>query len=183
MVKEEKKTYPSQINTKSIACRIPASDYVTFLNDAIKKGINLNDWLLTKVYSNNNSIGNEIELDEYKNEYEAFKDLIDNKIIRSHKGRNGYIYFTLKVEDKGNYPLELVGKDYAEKIDYYDKYELLIDELNDLKEEYDNVLNKKSFNIDDIKRQISVIAKSVYNNNSDYKEFMSEVNELLSELK
>ena len=47
---ETKKVYPSQINTKSLACRVPASDYVEFLQDALNKGINLNDWLLMKVY-------------------------------------------------------------------------------------------------------------------------------------
>jgi hypothetical protein len=47
---EVKKVYPSQINTKSLACRVPAGDYVQFLQDAINKGINLNDWLLMKVY-------------------------------------------------------------------------------------------------------------------------------------
>jgi len=50
---EVKKVYPSQINTKSLACRVPAGDYVEFLQDAINKGINLNDWLLMKVYGTN----------------------------------------------------------------------------------------------------------------------------------
>ena len=50
---EVKKVYPSQINTKSLACRVPAGDYVQFLQDAINKGINLNDWLLMKVYGTN----------------------------------------------------------------------------------------------------------------------------------
>ncbi len=48
--KKEQKIYPSQLNTKSIACRIPIADYVKFQQEAISKGINLNDWLLAKIY-------------------------------------------------------------------------------------------------------------------------------------
>jgi hypothetical protein len=55
--------YPSQINTKTISCRISAVDYVNFLQDALSKGITLNDWLLMKIYSQNenknNLIGNQ----------------------------------------------------------------------------------------------------------------------------
>jgi hypothetical protein len=66
--------YPSQINTKTISCRISSIDYVNFLNDALSKGITLNDWLLLKIYAqnqnkalkneNNTSLGtnNEIEV-------------------------------------------------------------------------------------------------------------------------
>lgn len=70
-VSGEKNLYPSQINTKTISCRISAIDYVQFLNDAISKGISLNDWLLTKIYSNSNNIGslknksNNIQFEEY----------------------------------------------------------------------------------------------------------------------
>lgn len=48
------KTYPSQVNTKAMACRVPAADYVKFLQDAISKGISMNDWLLMKVYQEPN---------------------------------------------------------------------------------------------------------------------------------
>ncbi len=48
--KKEQKIYPSQLNTKSIACRIPIADYVKFQQEAITMGINLNDWLLAKIY-------------------------------------------------------------------------------------------------------------------------------------
>jgi hypothetical protein len=33
--KKEQKIYPSQLNTKSIACRIPIADYVKFQQEAI----------------------------------------------------------------------------------------------------------------------------------------------------
>ena len=47
--------YPSQINTKTISCRISSLDYVSFLQDALSKGITLNDWLLVKIYGQNDS--------------------------------------------------------------------------------------------------------------------------------
>jgi len=47
----EKKVYPSQINSKTISTRIPAVDYVKFLQESIEKGINISDWLLIKIYS------------------------------------------------------------------------------------------------------------------------------------
>jgi hypothetical protein len=61
-----KKDYPSQLNTKSIACRIPIADYVSFLEDANEKGINLNDWLLTKIYGS----GRSVSVGNYENELE-----------------------------------------------------------------------------------------------------------------
>ena len=45
-----KKLYPSQINSKTISARIPVADYVNFMQDALNKGISLNDWLLMKIY-------------------------------------------------------------------------------------------------------------------------------------
>lgn len=47
----EKKVYPSQVNTKTISTRIPAGDYVKFLQESIEQGINISDWLLIKIYS------------------------------------------------------------------------------------------------------------------------------------
>ena len=46
----EKKLYPSQINSKTISTRIPAGDYVKFLQESIEQGINISDWLLIKIY-------------------------------------------------------------------------------------------------------------------------------------
>ena len=45
-----KKVYPSQLNSKTISARIPVADYVNFMQDALNKGISLNDWLLMKIY-------------------------------------------------------------------------------------------------------------------------------------
>jgi hypothetical protein len=59
---EKTKLYPSQINTKTISCRISSADYVSFLQDALSKGITLNDWLLMKIYSK--SLGKVAQIEE-----------------------------------------------------------------------------------------------------------------------
>jgi hypothetical protein len=48
----EKRVYPSELNSRAIACRVPINDYVRFLQEAISMNIKLNDWLLLKIYSN-----------------------------------------------------------------------------------------------------------------------------------
>jgi hypothetical protein len=48
----EKRVYPSELNSRAIACRVPINDYVRFLQEAISMNIKLNDWLLLKVYAN-----------------------------------------------------------------------------------------------------------------------------------
>jgi hypothetical protein len=51
------KVYPSQIATKSIACRIPFEKWTEINSECVEKGIKINDWLLSKLFPNNNSIG------------------------------------------------------------------------------------------------------------------------------
>ena len=82
MIKEPKGKYPSELNTKSIACRIPVVDYVEIVNECVEKGININDWLLTKVYSKK-TIGNydysdNEELQELRDKVKYFNSLWDN---------------------------------------------------------------------------------------------------------
>ena len=56
MIKDDKKKYPSELNTKSIACRIPMGDYVEIMNQCVDKGITINDWLLMKLYSKGGNV-------------------------------------------------------------------------------------------------------------------------------
>jgi len=68
----EKKLYPSQINSKTISARIPVNDYVNFLQESLKNGISLNDWLLIKIYSNQaDNIGN---IKSEKSDYFYFRN-------------------------------------------------------------------------------------------------------------
>jgi hypothetical protein len=72
MIKEEKKKYPSELNTKSIACRIPMGDYVEIMNECVNKGISVNDWLLLKLYRKE-GIGL-LEVDNETNENNEFPE-------------------------------------------------------------------------------------------------------------
>jgi hypothetical protein len=59
----EKRVYPSELNSRAIACRVPINDYVRFLQEAISMNIKLNDWLLLKIYSNGEKISGIPETD------------------------------------------------------------------------------------------------------------------------
>jgi hypothetical protein len=97
MIKKDKKVYPSQLNTKSIACRLPISDYVEIVNDCVKKGISVNDWLLVKLYNKNENnpisvtpesiikvtIGEE-ELDAH-NDYKFLKNKLLTSLYAVHE--------------------------------------------------------------------------------------------------
>jgi hypothetical protein len=98
MIKEERKKYPSELNTKSIACRIPMNDYVEIMNECVNKGISINDWLLMKLYQKNglnvsmsgtdNSEENEVDFQEFtietpRGEY-TFQDTIDVETTINH---------------------------------------------------------------------------------------------------
>lgn len=102
---DNKKVYPSQINTKALACRVPAADYVKFLQEALSQGINLNDWLLTKIYSEKKTINGTDETD--KDSYDSFPLYVETET------GTGELYFAT--------PDEL--------IDYVDSQNNKIDEL------------------------------------------------------
>jgi len=50
----QKKVYPSQINTKSIACRLPFEEWNKINSHCIENGITINDWLINKLFNSNN---------------------------------------------------------------------------------------------------------------------------------
>lgn len=72
MIKDEKKKYPSELNTKSIACRIPMGDYVEIMNECVDKGITINDWLLMKLYSKNGNQVSGKESDDHEDRFPEF---------------------------------------------------------------------------------------------------------------
>jgi hypothetical protein len=166
---EKKALYPSQMNTKTISCRISAQDYVVFLNDAITKGISLNDWLLMKIYGNktNNSISGTDNIQEIALFLELMN--LDN-------------YMDLDYMKSQNIELNSVeGLKYAfesmiESIDYFREHI----RRNDFKL-INNNENKKP-NIIVIKAQILTLAKDKFTSQKDVKEFMKDVSELLKEM-
>lgn len=177
-MQEVKKTYPSQIATKAIAARIPAADYVEFLNDAISKGITLNDWLLTKIYAQtpkNGQLGHK----EVRRE-ELFSEEFYQISEEDYQMLN-YLKKSFEIE-------ELDGELFDDKIT---RYAIVIDDLNsNLNMSFTNGLalltyinklinkDKKEPSLLDAKTQISIIAKNKLHRN-DYINFMKDLNELL----
>lgn len=168
---EVKKVYPSQINTKSLACRVPAGDYVQFLQDAINKGINLNDWLLMKVYNTNGkeqAVNNQIGQSLYPIKIPLTVD-----------------YYSHIEEEKQE--IELSFDNETELISYINKRQKQFETIREKnmklmseKLSFQNLEPKKP-SLMDAKIQISRIAKSKLSQ-KEYKEFLEELNEILNEL-
>jgi hypothetical protein len=132
----KEKIYPSQKNTKAIACRISAEDYVKFLQESISMGINLNDWLLMKIYAKNDQI-------------------------------NGF-----EEESSGG---------FYTRDNLVDMLSKFMEENRLLKIQMEQNKISKEPNLLDAKIQISMIAKKQFST-KDFREFMAELNELLSDL-
>jgi hypothetical protein len=161
-MKEDKKVYPSQLATKAIAARIPAEDYVRFLNDAIDKGISINDWLLTKIYKTDT----EKSVSGTTNSKNENQQKID------------YILSNFKFEEQENddgicWPMIADDSVYLYDWKYVDRWVLKAFENS-------RKVNKEPSLID-AKTQIALIAKEKFSN-KDFKEFFEELNDLLEEL-
>lgn len=80
----QKKVYPSQENTKAVACRIPLQEYQKLLDEAKKRNIKMNDLLISKIYGQNKtaSLLSGID-DDGQNIYiteSSFEDITDKVI-------------------------------------------------------------------------------------------------------
>jgi hypothetical protein len=173
-----KKEYPSQLNTKSIACRIPISDYVNFLEEANERGINLNDWLLTKIYGKSKSIGNNDSLEVNISRNEILE-------VLSHD-HNGELYDQNTIKEHSKALEFYFGKSQVlfENIDRED-IKALITNLVSCKwwaNELFNVPNEKIANIEDVKNQLTILINNKFNNSKDRKEYRNELLPLLREL-
>jgi len=161
----EIKKYPSQENTKSIACRIPMSDYVKFMQDAIDKNIKMNDWLLLKIYGNNKpTIGDQ------------------ETINKSVKADVEYIYLTeddmkmyLGSEQKNYYLQNFINRPIPKREIASLISSLIVQNIN-------QSLPKEA-DIEDVRNQLIILIDSAFKNNyKDRKEFKKEIGELLDEL-
>jgi hypothetical protein len=151
---EKTKLYPSQVNTKTISCRISAKDYVFFLQDAISKGITLNDWLLMRIYSQSLGKASQIEENDALNEvYEYI-----TKGYETEPTPEGILDVIMGLENTINSDkilMESLIKKYKGKFDP---------------------------NLSNIKAQILTLAQTKIIHQKELKNFMSEVNDLLAEL-
>lgn len=116
-MEKEKKLYPSQINTKTISTRIPTEDYVALLQESLKKGITLSDYLLLKIYGKQeNSISGNIKennlfsnVEENESEYEENTNvfpitiLSDNGVEYEFEDESDIVNTIRSLENKANY--------------------------------------------------------------------------------
>ena len=157
----EKKTYPSQLNSKTISARIPVQDYVKFLQEALEKNISLNDWLLLKIYRENSEKIDGINIDE--NDDDVVRIHIDNVKIRGQE----FIDF-FKEDFEGNY-LTLYRTDILQYLDDYKYY----------REQY---RIRKQASLSDVKDQLTILIKEKFEIIKDQKDYRKELFELLKEL-
>jgi hypothetical protein len=181
----EKKLYPSQINSKTISARIPVQDYVNFLNESINLGISLNDFLLRKIYNNNNNVG-------FVNKENVLNDELLNFI-------NGYQFEVIKIEDKEDYWKETekdifnynnpVHSDYLVRVlitgeglgNYFYTLQQMIEYIQYTGKYIKQLKSDKTPNLMDIKVQIrSLVRSKIHRNDQD--EYLKEINRLLREL-
>jgi hypothetical protein len=165
----ERTLYPSQVNTKTISCRISSADYVSFLQDAISKGITLNDWLLMKIYSTN--IGKVPKNEDKGDLLEVYKFL-----------REQDFYERWQISEQES---DWDGITLESPKGIISLIQSMINNQDELLKFQNFILEKNKKidpNLNDVKAQILTIAQSKIKGQKNLKEFMFDVNELLDEL-
>ena len=182
-----KKSFPSQENTKAMACRVPVADYVTFLQESIQQGISMNDWLLMKVYSaHKNYVSGLIEeentIEEEENNTNLFvysKDLLEKADREGlHYGiREGLINSGLFTSN--SMPKKLVdGKSF----DKEDLEEILVGYASLFTDYWDLRNHKKTASLTDVKTQLIILINNKFSQTKDRQDYRRELMELLKEL-
>lgn len=185
----EKKQYPSQINSKTISARIPVQDYVNFLNESIKLGISLNDFLLRKIYSANvsNSTNNIGGLSYYEN-VEGLEDLpleILNFI-------DDYSFKLVPINDPNEIGLRHKNVKYLLRIDenlsYYHTIQQMVDDLKQYqnaikfyKEKIEELQKPPVADLSDVKNQLTILIQEKFDYR-DRRNYRKELFQLLKEL-
>lgn len=176
-VTELKKVYPSQINTKAMACRVPAADYVTFLQESINQGITMNDWLLTKIYSSNkgnvSGVIEENKPDEVLYTYEEAYEEFNPYPIRLNRP-----FGTYEINEESDIHNAIIEAD-NEII----RLRNLVDELK-FKALADSTKPpmKKVASVTDIKAQLTILILNTFEDRQEQKEYKKEIYDLLEEL-
>lgn len=164
MEQTEKKIYPSQINSKTISARIPVADYVNFMQDALNKGISMNDWLLIKIYGNADTIisGNNDNV-----------ITIEREEILNSGG--------LRAVEFWNETLKEFGESWPIIVDKEQAILQLVSVQR--KQDYIDFLNKPRIaSVDDIKTQLAILIKERFDSIKDRNNFRREIYNLLKEL-
>jgi hypothetical protein len=162
-MKTEKKVYPSELNTKSIACRIPMSDYVEIMNECINNSITINDWLLMKLYEKKNSINNITSVSNNQ-QIETWKE--DSERLNYYLENNKLMTFPHAFMRNGNMVEFKCASDLQEwMMDYFS-----------------NNNYKKTASIEDIKSQLTILISNKFNTRKERTSFLNDILPLLKEL-
>jgi len=178
---------PIQRNTKIISCRISYQDYANFLNEAILKGITINDWLLLKVYNNNDNKA-----------LTTFKNIsgYDNKMNVDESNLN-----SINPEHTLDFPFTIID-DTNEEYNFYDLSDIedFINQCKSVQLELFDKLNRKDMemklakfkdnfiNLNDkgdraiIENTLIKYINDEYDNGPDKKALKKDVRELFMEL-
>lgn len=165
---KDKKEYPSQLNTKSIACRIPITNYVEIFEDCLKKGISMNDWLLIKLFGKNNNSNNENEI----------KISIEGVISELDPGDDSY-----------NDECKIISN-YFHDMNFENGIELGQSDIEGIFREFILMRNryfnlkraKQQASIEDVKNQLTILINNKFSDLNDRKEFRKDILPLLKEL-
>lgn len=169
----EKKVYPSQLNTKALACRVPISDYVKFLNEAVSKGITINDWLLMKIYTSDSDKISGIEEQEIIEEFEGKFIITKDELLLNEEYHNALIFWFKRTEWFEGNKIE-VTRDVL--------IEILCSFAARYQENYAFWNVKKQASLSDVKNQLTVLIKNKFQDYSEQKDYRKELFELLKEL-
>lgn len=163
MEQTEKKIYPSQINSKTISARIPVVDYVNFMQDALNKGISMNDWLLIKIYGNADTIISENNDNVITIERE---EILNSGGLRAVQ----FWHETIKEFDE-DWPIII------------DKEQAIINLISiQRKQDYiDSLRQKKQPSLTDVKVQIRALVRSKIHK-LDQEDYLKEINKVLKDL-
>jgi hypothetical protein len=165
---EKNHHYPSELNTKSIACRIPMSDYLKFNKEAKNNGMNMNDWLLDKVYNSDQNSGTINGKTINKNSNNQVIELTINDFKEWLEAE------FINIEEATNFCGEYSKNDVAEIVCHFQN-------IQKHNKTYIERLGEKKPSLIDAKIQLSKIAKEIYTTKA-FKLFMADLNELLKEL-
>ena len=204
---DDKKVYPSQINTKTISLRLPLSDYATILNDSIKLGVSMSDYLILKIY-NKSQIGSE-QPNEQPNENDYLNFTITKNDFKNVY--NEHFYYPDEKDEYGT-PFNEFWNEFSKDLRYYltgedfnednGSLERNYENLQELKDDYIGHLiksHRRQLNVNyfyklsqnaikreasliDVKTQLTVIIKRKFPLLKEQKEFRKELFELLNEL-
>lgn len=169
----EKKVYPSQLNTKALACRVPIADYVKFLNEAVGKGITINDWLLMKIYTNEGDKISGIEEEEIIEEFEGKFIITKDELLLNEDYHNALVFWFKRTEFFKGDKIEVTREILIE---------LLCSYASRYMENYAFWNTKKEASLSDVKNQLTVLIKNKFPDYSEQKEYRKELFEWLKEL-